>query len=1084
MIKIINMKNLLLFLSVLISSVSFSQLPSYVPANGLVGWWPFSGNANDASGNGNNGTVNGATLTSDRFGNVNSAYSFDGVDDFNEIDVNSYLQNGLTISVWIVTNLPNAQFTHKGIVWTRLSGPQGNPPFQPNQTTGLMIHPDGLLCNASDGYSNGVSLQDSGNYYNDNSWNHLVFSYDVITGLTRITINGNETVSLNSISLSNIDLAYNTIKIGKDEIVGYGNRHWYGKIDDIGIWNRALTPTEITALYTGTPPCTLSLGADLTVCGTSTTLTAPTGFDSYLWSNGATTNTTTVSASGTYSCTVTQGGCSASDTVDVTLVPNTTNTTDVNTYLSYTWPNTGQTYLTSGTYTGTTANCVTEVLNLTLTSPQLQTNLEWLCSSDTSADFQIRVTNIGSTQVKFNSIIVRGIHPPGLMVGAGVFSWKALNDNIIPNWLGWPNNYNNLPYTVATRQLNFSSSVQIFTNATAPIIPSGAGVVVGTFRIFTSTSWIPNSDFGFVFNPNAAVVGYIPSQPTTISIVAIGGGSSTTSCATCLVHEVSPTLPLNLTGPSTQAIHNFCGTASVADLIANPLYISPQVAEILWYTSSTGGSPLASSTPLTSGLYYASQLVNNCESSTRSVTVVTVTPNTTTTTPISACDSYTWANTGQTYTASGNYIGLTANCETQSLDLIITPSSTNTTPISACGTYTWANTGQTYTASGNYIGLTANCETQSLDLTITPSSTNTTPISACDSYTWANTGQTYTSSGIYTGSTTNCETQSLDLIITPSSTNTTPISTCDSYTWANTGQTYTSSGIYSGTTADCETQSLDLTITPSSTTTTPISACGTYTWANTGQTYTSSGIYTGSTTNCVTESLNLTITPNSTNTTPISVCDSYTWANTGQTYTTSGIYTGTTANCVTESLNLIITPSSTNTVAVSACGSYTWPNTNLNYTVSGIYTGSTTACVSQSLNLLITPSTSVTTTVTAIDSYTWPINSVTYTLSGLYNGPTINCETQYLNLTINSSSISEEELNQFSLYPNPASTVLNVSCSNQEGKEYFIFDNFGSIVKKGFLENTITEISILELSTGLYYFRVEGLKPQKFSIIN
>jgi hypothetical protein len=35
-----------------------AQVPSYVPTNGLVGWWPFNGNANDESGNGNNGTVN------------------------------------------------------------------------------------------------------------------------------------------------------------------------------------------------------------------------------------------------------------------------------------------------------------------------------------------------------------------------------------------------------------------------------------------------------------------------------------------------------------------------------------------------------------------------------------------------------------------------------------------------------------------------------------------------------------------------------------------------------------------------------------------------------------------------------------------------------------------------------------------------------------------------------------------------------------------------------------------------------------------------------------------------------------------
>jgi len=34
------------------------NMPSYVPTNGLVGWWPFNGNANDECGNGNNGTVN------------------------------------------------------------------------------------------------------------------------------------------------------------------------------------------------------------------------------------------------------------------------------------------------------------------------------------------------------------------------------------------------------------------------------------------------------------------------------------------------------------------------------------------------------------------------------------------------------------------------------------------------------------------------------------------------------------------------------------------------------------------------------------------------------------------------------------------------------------------------------------------------------------------------------------------------------------------------------------------------------------------------------------------------------------------
>jgi hypothetical protein len=46
---------------------------------------PFNGNAIEESGNGNNGTVNGATLTEDRFGNPNSAYHFNGTSDYIEI---------------------------------------------------------------------------------------------------------------------------------------------------------------------------------------------------------------------------------------------------------------------------------------------------------------------------------------------------------------------------------------------------------------------------------------------------------------------------------------------------------------------------------------------------------------------------------------------------------------------------------------------------------------------------------------------------------------------------------------------------------------------------------------------------------------------------------------------------------------------------------------------------------------------------------------------------------------------------------------------------------------------------------------
>ena len=581
---------------------------------------------------------------------------------------------------------------------------------------------------------------------------------------------------------------------------------------------------------------------------------------------------------------------------------------------------------------------------------QLVMSLEWICSTTNTADFQVRLTNTGSVPLTFNALIVRGIHAPTLTTGT--ISWQALNDNTIPEWLAWPQFTTNLAYNAITRQLNFSSNVTIFTSVTAPLIAPGSNVIVGSFRMFTSTTWVPNSDFNFVWSPTGAVNCYLPSM-TTVTSFQQTGFSSNTICGQCITVNASIAQPLNLSAPTSPASQSFCSAATVSDLSASPLYISPQIASILWYDTPTGGTALNPTTLITSGTYYASQMVNGCESVSRSATTVTIIPSTSNTTPISACGTYTWANNGQTYTASGTYNGTTTNCVTEILDLTITPNTTNTTPISACGTYSWANNGQTYTASGIYSGPTTNCVTETLNLTITPSTINTTPISACGSYTWANNGQTYTVSGVYSGTTTNCVTETLNLTIIPNTTNTTLISACGTYTWLNNGQTYSASGTYTGTTTNCVTQTIDLTIIPSTINTTPIGACGTYTWTNNGQTYTASGTYSGTTTNCITETLNLTITPNTTNTTPISACGTYTWANNGQTYTTSGIFNGTTSNCITQVLNLSITPNSSFTSSVSECDSYTWLNNGQTYTSSGIFNGTTLNCVLQVLNLVI-----------------------------------------------------------------------------------------------------------------------------------
>ena len=95
------MKKLLLYGAIALSLNSFAQTPTYVPSTGLVGWWPFNGNANDESGNAYNGTVNGAALTADRLGATNSAYSFNGNSAFIQTPTSTVnFPSGFTISVW------------------------------------------------------------------------------------------------------------------------------------------------------------------------------------------------------------------------------------------------------------------------------------------------------------------------------------------------------------------------------------------------------------------------------------------------------------------------------------------------------------------------------------------------------------------------------------------------------------------------------------------------------------------------------------------------------------------------------------------------------------------------------------------------------------------------------------------------------------------------------------------------------------------------------------------------------------------------------------------------------------------------
>jgi hypothetical protein len=216
-----------------------AQVPSYVPSNGLVGWWPFNGNANDESGNGNNGTVNGATLTTDRFGNAGKAYSFDGVDDYIQTNlIGPTTNSSRSINYWMKSSSNQQYMTVIGY------GDNLNyKDFHIWHNWGC----DGININISN-----AALTYTTGLLNDN-WNNFVIVFDNSLGdsITKIKLYENGILLSNTCSTfgSGVINTGNTYPITIGKYHASNLHYFYGLIDDIGVWNRALTDQEISDLY-------------------------------------------------------------------------------------------------------------------------------------------------------------------------------------------------------------------------------------------------------------------------------------------------------------------------------------------------------------------------------------------------------------------------------------------------------------------------------------------------------------------------------------------------------------------------------------------------------------------------------------------------------------------------------------------------------------------------------------------------------------------------------------------------------------------------------------------------------------------
>jgi hypothetical protein len=238
-------KHVLLLFALLNGFISTSQtLPAYLPSNGLVGWWPFNGNANDESGNGNNGVVNGATLTQDRFGVPDKAFSFDGTDITIPIP-NSVFQSNFTISVY-------AQLTS---FYSQCSGPcyptflQGeNCFFDLNfiNSIGYANNQNGIGFSFSQGCSVGQWSGGVNRAIDPFTWSN-------------VTIVGNNSLIYLYVNGQLVDLTENPVinqsnTLGSFIKIGFGSwsyQYFIGLVDDLAIYNRALSHEEIVELIGG-----------------------------------------------------------------------------------------------------------------------------------------------------------------------------------------------------------------------------------------------------------------------------------------------------------------------------------------------------------------------------------------------------------------------------------------------------------------------------------------------------------------------------------------------------------------------------------------------------------------------------------------------------------------------------------------------------------------------------------------------------------------------------------------------------------------------------------------------------------------
>lgn len=220
------------------NSIFAQEIPSYIPNEGLVGWWPFNGNTDDESLNGNSGINHGCKLTSDRFETKNSAYYFDGIYNYIEVEIQNnslQLKNNFTISLWV-----NLKFNPNNNQILISKGDLSSSEYA------LGYSKEGFLF-INDHHIHSAGLVNFNNYLNH--WSNIVYVFK--NGLVLMYVNGKVVANypnFEPILPSSLSLIFGALfNIGTNTPVK--GSYVTGELDDIAIWNIDLNEAQINQIY-------------------------------------------------------------------------------------------------------------------------------------------------------------------------------------------------------------------------------------------------------------------------------------------------------------------------------------------------------------------------------------------------------------------------------------------------------------------------------------------------------------------------------------------------------------------------------------------------------------------------------------------------------------------------------------------------------------------------------------------------------------------------------------------------------------------------------------------------------------------